>query len=169
MSCSRPTLRTKPIIEDALCAGDDNICTVVAYALVTGCGYAEAAKTLRERAGRRKRRGIYGTQLRHEIRRAGYSLEPYGVAFKTEAESKSFDKAKTALTLGQHLKKYGLKRTYLVHYSRHVGVFIDGVNHDWTSGRRNRPVEIYEVKLDLRHMERLGLNPRRNMRTRVRV
>lgn len=159
-----PTSRTRPIEEAALIAGDKNICTVVAYALITGDDYEEAESILRVNYGRRKGHGIPGETLRHALRARGYRLIPYsvdmlevkarhaassaGLAGRAEPRSKelkSFKKARTALTLGVHLKEWGMGQTYLVSYRRHVGVFINGINHDWTAGRNHRPIGIYRV------------------------
>ena len=143
---------------------DTNFCSLMAYALITGNDYTQAEKILREDYGRRKRRGMWPQTLRQAIKDDGFTLtqlrgcaawpndtlvDGQWVNTSDTPIRRAFDKAKTALTMGVFLKKHMPQATVLVHYAHHVGVFINGINHDWTNGRRHRVLTAYLVEKDV--------------------
>jgi len=159
------TRRQRELESEMKDADDTNGCTVMAYALITGMKYTEAELILRERYGRVKRRGMHMHELREALRDAGFEIIPIaqtildtkarhaassaGIverAIPSAKRAKDFKKVKTALTLGIWLKKWMPCSTVLVSYHAHTGVFINGINHDWTNGRRHRVLSIEEVR-----------------------
>jgi|JYMV01.1.fsa_nt_gi hypothetical protein len=131
------TQRAKEMEYEARMNGDRGFCSIVAFGVLTNRSYAAAERYMRSK-GRRKGRGLRRYEIKHIFRDFGMVLR----RINTDVEC---PKAKTALTLGIEAKKIFPTSKLLVFYSGHVGAFVNGINHDWTSGRRNRIQEVYEV------------------------
>lgn len=104
--------------------GENNDCTVMAWAALTGDDYDTSHYILEELASRKYRGGPNWPAYLRTFRELGHGLEPWH----------QFS-AKTMVTLPRELS-YG---QWLVACSsgRHVAALIDGKVIDWTDGRRH--------------------------------
>ena len=102
---------------------DENFCTVVAVATVTGLSFARARRKM-EKIGRVHRKGAYPNQYRTVIRRQGYETKPcYGILI-----------GRTVNNVVGNLPEKG---TFLIRTARHVLAVVDGVINDHTSPEIN--------------------------------
>jgi hypothetical protein len=102
---------------------DDNFCTVIAVATVTGISFARARRKM-EKVGRKHRCGTYPRQYHDVIKRQGYEMKPcYGILL-----------GRTVNNVVGNLPEKG---TFLIRTARHVLAVVDGVINDHTAPEIN--------------------------------
>ena len=119
---------------DSRAYGERNDCTVIATAVVTGCGYKTAHSLLRG-FGRRRRSGFrYYDNLDRILARFG---------LRANEETKEWRRrgARTMITF----ERLSSRGTFLVFTGGHVSAVVDGKVHDWAKGRKKRVQAVYRV------------------------
>jgi len=134
------TPRVQEMMFDATINGDTNMCGVIAYGVLSEQKYQQAYDRMKT-YGRRKRKGtrtasvLHALRTHHDYRTTEISGDP------------RLEKAKTALTMGIVAKKHFPKSKLLVLYQmNHLGAFVNGINHDWTSGRKHHIARVWLVE-----------------------
>jgi hypothetical protein len=112
---------------------DNNFCTVVAVASVTGMSFGKARIKM-QKAGRPHRKGAYNYQYYEVIKRRGYRLERI-IGFEGHH----------VRTMGKKLKGKG---NFLVQVQGHVLAVMDGVINDWAVNSCRRVKTVYKVIKD---------------------
>lgn len=118
---------------------DNNFCTVVAVASVTGMSFGKARIKM-EKAGREHRKGAYDFQYHEVIQRRGYRLEKV-----IDDNHDDAYKGHHAKTMGKKLKGKG---NFLVQVRGHVLAVMDGVINDWAVDSCCRVLTVYKVIKD---------------------
>lgn len=125
---------------------ESNDCAVIAIAATTGSTYAEAHKALRL-AGRTARKGVLRSQIFEAL-----SLLGYAAVSKRSCEfimrypsSHQILKNVTTHHPERFNKVWADGSNYLLFTKGHVAGVVNGVNADWTKGRANRVIGIFEV------------------------
>lgn len=102
---------------------DNNFCTVVAVATVTGLSFARARRKM-EKVGRKHRCGTYPSKYHDVIKRQGYETKPcYGILI-----------GRTVNNVVGNLPEKG---TFLLRTAKHVIAVVDGTINDHTSPEIN--------------------------------
>lgn len=112
---------------------DNNFCTVVAVASVTGMSFGKARIKM-EKAGREHKKGAYDFQYHEVIQRRGYKLERV-LGYRGHH----------VRTMGKKLKGQG---NFLVKVRGHVLAVMDGVINDWAVDSCRRVDSVYKVIKD---------------------
>jgi hypothetical protein len=121
------------VLKDCVKYKDNNACSPIAVALVTGKPFKTAQRWL-DKQGRKRGRGTPRSMTHQALKDNGYTLRRLE---KLEKE------CRTVRTLERRI---GKRRTLLVHTRRHVLAVVDGKVQDWTKGRLHRIQEIYLVE-----------------------
>ena len=110
--------------------GERNDCAVIALALATGVGYAEAHAALAAQ-GRRNGQGTYQGQQFRALAALGFKAERVELSVKTTK----------AIAKGAAVPAGAL----WVYTRRHVSAVINGVVEDWAASRSKRITEAYSI------------------------
>jgi len=111
---------------------DNGFCTVIALAIAADIGFGKAFHTYRK-LGRRRGTGTYRPMQEQALAKFGLKLEPVPNNFG----------CKTTKAVGQIAS--GLKGTFWVYCTGHVGCIKDGHYYDWASKHNKRNLIISEV------------------------
>ena len=122
--------------------GDDNNCTVVTLAIVTGRSYQDCHKYL-SKYGRRLRRGMLSKEISEALE-----------AMKTFRVVKGEYGNNNRITLNKFLKKHPKGKYYLCHRG-HAFAVVDGVVYDHSNKKRRQITMAYRVysQEDLRRLK----------------
>ena len=119
-------LRPDLMKEHPLRKGEHNDCAVVAHAHITGCSYEEAHRDLL-RAGRRPRRGTYGTASRTALAASFHVACVKDVAVRVDYNNAFFSKSYTVAEMLRLLPKEG---RYWMAAGHHAFAYINGKVYD---------------------------------------
>jgi len=143
--------RAKTDIFLSMCAdskslGEDNDCTVKAIAITTGIPYKKVHETLKK-GGRGDGKCATLSQMQNACLDLGFKMKNIPLETIKEKYPAAGRKLKSITTNHPELFNKAWKdgKNYILHCRGHVAAVIDGVNHDWTFGRKYRVNNIYEV------------------------
>ena len=114
--------------------GETNYCSVISFAVATGCKFGKARSMMAKFANRKNGQGTYKHLAHTAYVDAGFELSPLNMG-------RGFMIANAASRLPRH-------GTFLVYSSGHVTCLRDGVIHDWCvepRARGKRMTEVYQV------------------------
>lgn len=131
---------------DSATFNENNDCTVVAIAAVTGVPYAVAHAALAAE-GRKNGRGCFKPQQRAALEKLGFKLIRLPVESVLHSYPHPYNQLKNVTTHHpERVKGFWADGAKYLFYTRgHVAAIINGVNVDWTKGRAKRVLEIYRV------------------------
>lgn len=129
---------------------ETNDCTVKAAAIAFNIEYAVAHRIFAE-AGRRPRKGVLRFNVLKAYGKIAASQGKKLVQCNPQGFINQYPKAHQILKniTTHHPKRFNKVWrdgfTYIVFTSCHVGVVVNGTNHDWTVGRAKRVEELYRI------------------------
>lgn len=119
---------------------EQNDCTVIAAALVTGATYEQAHTACAMSGDRMRGRGMrwwrHGYAVLDDL---GHRAEPVSLAPLLRRKGSGL----TGCTVAQYLPRRG---RYLVQYRGHLAAVVNGELLDWTKGRRHRVIRLWKVE-----------------------
>lgn len=107
-------------------------CAVIAWSVLTGMPYEDSLAVIATETGRKPGGRTPNNKMASAYEKYGYILKEVLVS------SRSIRALEKELTVGEYL--------VFIQRRRHVLAIVDGIVHDWTRGRLNRPYEVFEVK-----------------------
>lgn len=122
---------------------ETNDCTVIATAIVTGCGYRRAHKTIASFGREDGGTFFYRVHVEEIMNQLGCEIK-----FLAEPKTiKSFLRsARTNSAIDNVAKILPTNNTYILFVRGHVAAVKDGQLQDWTNGRKHRVIAIARVK-----------------------
>lgn len=131
--------------EDAKSLGENNDCTVKAIAITTGIPYKKVHAELKK-VGRKDGKGATIWQMQNACEKLGFKM----VAVPKKNFLEKYPKSTNLKNITtNHPEKFNKVwkdgKKYIFSTAKHVAAVIDGVNHDWTLGRKYRVKIVYEV------------------------
>lgn len=130
--------------------GENNDCTVVAFAAATGCGYDVAHETL-ERLGRKRGRGFHTFQMVEAARKMGFKVEnvPMNEMIQQYPGVHKGLRSVTSHHPDRFNKVWADGRNYWLRSNGHVLAIVNGVTIDWSRGKALRGKTLYRLtKID---------------------
>ena len=112
--------------------GENNDCSVKALAIASGKHY-DVVHAILKAEGRKDRKGAYMPQIMAAANKLG--LKCYNITRQRKQWG----------TVRGIVSKLRGNRTYLVHTSRHILPVVNGKVEDWTDGRLNRVVTVWQI------------------------
>lgn len=125
--------------------GENNDCSVIALAAVTGKPYTTARAALAEQ-GRRPGRGVSIDQIHAALKSLGFRAERIDLQERIARYPGAHAALKNVTT--HHPDRFPAvwaEGTFLFYTRRHVAAVVDSVNHDWTRGRAQRVRAVYLI------------------------
>lgn len=111
---------------------DNNYCTVIALAVVTGASFMDCQKYL-SKFGRKKRKGLTTHNLENALSKS--------TKFRFRKGSYSFS---NRISLNQFIKKHPKGKYYIVSRG-HAYAVIDGVIYDYKESKRRQVIRAWRV------------------------
>jgi len=134
------------VVEESKNFGEYNDCTVKSIAITTGVAYNKVHAALKK-VGRKDRKGATICQMQSACLDLGFMMKVVATKRFKDNYPAAGRKLKNITT--NHPERFNKAwkdgNNYILSCRSHVAPVVDGVNHDWTLGRKYRVNMVYEV------------------------